>query len=873
MSNSYLDINSEYRNRNLWPIPGEFEIPISQTGLKEKGSALDPVSLAEPIAVWSCNAITTSQPTTFQVAGIITPQQGYGNVGYSQTGNRFTIVFEDPYNNSVQQEIDYFVGLVFWNVTANTFTRISTYRFIGNSQTTPTTYSIALITVSDIVTFSFGDEFIITDDSDLTRSNYPILFVPNGRNQNDAYLNYYLYCESNNDYRQITFYDSVYKYVSSKPWSSISDPTIQQYGNFCIRKEPPLFPLQSEQSQFVSNLSTSDNIIVNINVPCSLSILKDFYKFDFLRIRPYRNTDVDSRIFIGGGSRTTPTKTLIESFDGLTYKTSTTDPFTATIYTAARLGCLSVASNGTGILIAAGSNQPIPSNIITLSKSTDGGKNWTSISNPFVTTINSIDPISYYIIYVKLDVFYKTPIWVAVGQNAGYNALGITTACNCIYSTDLTTWTSSQGAFNFFNTPLYGITYFSSYYIACGLSVAIDNGIAYTKDIKSLDPWTLINLPPNSNNFIGYKIQNNGQTAIVVGRSDKECIWNIYYDPAGSGSFNAVASTDNPFIGGQCNSIAWNGSYWVAVGTTTAVNTIGKSTTVIASSSDGLIWKESTDNPFSGINSTITDINWTGTFWIATGRGTNFGVGTAQSYDANTWTPILSTNSSSDLPNLLDTYNSVSVINSYYTNLSGIYSTNIKSESRQIINYTNIDGIIANFKVYPPYDINTFNEGQFTIEVEQFSYDNAYPFVYIGTLIQQACCYEFELNQLILPNYTLSSGNGSKIAFYPFVYVELYTVPSSIANNAIYSNNPHATRILFKVPIYDVQDPDTTPYVRLVDCNMILTIKYNPNESLYFKVLLPNGDIFNTILPEYYSPEVPNPNTQISALFRYKRVI
>ena len=44
------------------------------------------------------------------------------------------------------------------------------------------------------------------------------------------------------------------------------------------------------------------------------------------------------------------------------------------------------------------------------------------------------------------------------------------------------------------------------------------------------------------------------------------------------------------------------------------------------------------------------------------------------------------------------------------------------------------------------------------------------------------------------------------------------------------------------------------------------------NENLYFKVSLPNGDTFNTILPEFYSPEIPNPNTQISALFRCKRV-
>ena len=49
-------------------------------------------------------------------------------------------------------------------------------------------------------------------------------------------------------------------------------------------------------------------------------------------------------------------------------------------------------------------------------------------------------------------------------------------------------------------------------------------------------------------------------------------------------------------------------------------------------------------------------------------------------------------------------------------------------------------------------------------------------------------------------------------------------------------------------------------------------IKFKPNDNLYFKVMLPNGDIFNTLLPETYSPEIPNSDNQISATFRFTRV-
>ena len=95
MSSGFIDLDSTYRDRNLWPKPGQFEINIAQTGNKEKSNALDPVSLAEPLAVWSCNALTTSAPTTYQVYGRIPSPQQYGNVGYSQNGIELTLLFSN----------------------------------------------------------------------------------------------------------------------------------------------------------------------------------------------------------------------------------------------------------------------------------------------------------------------------------------------------------------------------------------------------------------------------------------------------------------------------------------------------------------------------------------------------------------------------------------------------------------------------------------------------------------------------------------------------------------------------------------------------------------------------------------------------------
>ena len=123
---------------------------------------------------------------------------------------------------------------------------------------------------------------------------------------------------------------------------------------------------------------------------------------------------------------------------------------------------------------------------------------------------------------------------------------------------------------------------------------------------------------------------------------------------------------------------------------------------------------------------------------------------------------------------------------------------------------------------------------------------------------------------LVLPNRILSS--GGKIAFYPYVYVELQNVSTSCTPNIIYSNNPNSTRRLFRAIISDISNPDSTPFIKISGNGMVQTIKFKPNDSFKFGVYLPNGEILNTLFPELLSPSTPNPFIQISALFSLKRL-
>jgi len=173
-----------------------------------------------------------------------------------------------------------------------------------------------------------------------------------------------------------------------------------------------------------------------------------------------------------------------------------------------------------------------------------------------------------------------------------------------------------------------------------------------------------------------------------------------------------------------------------------------------------------------------------------------------------------------------------------------------------------------NRSFYPELAVDTY------FEILNFSYENAVPFVYTGSLVsqQEMVCYEIELVNLILPNSTLTT--GGRIAFYPYVYVELQNVSdaSAGAKNIIYSNNPHATRRLFRAAIDDIPNPLLSPFIKIDGDGMHQTIKFKPNDSFKFGVYLFDGKDFETVEPETYSPLPPNQLIQISALFSMKRL-
>jgi len=209
------------------------------------------------------------------------------------------------------------------------------------------------------------------------------------------------------------------------------------------------------------------------------------------------------------------------------------------------------------------------------------------------------------------------------------------------------------------------------------------------------------------------------------------------------------------------------------------------------------------------------------------------------------------------------------------------------NQARRITNYLYYKDNVTNnyfgvFSVYPGFNVtlplyDTATSTGAKIEILSFSYDNFNPFAYSGSLVSQqdTVCYEIQLLSLTLPNSILAIANGGRNAFYPYVYVQLSNVSTSGASlkNIIYSNNPNSTNVIFRAPVYDTQDPLNTPFTRIDGGGMIQTVKFKPNDNLYFKVTMYTGELYKSNVQEYYSPSIPNPRAQITAVFSIKRII
>ena len=124
-------------------------------------------------------------------------------------------------------------------------------------------------------------------------------------------------------------------------------------------------------------------------------------------------------------------------------------------------------------------------------------------------------------------------------------------------------------------------------------------------------------------------------------------------------------------------------------------------------------------------------------------------------------------------------------------------------------------------------------------------------------------------------NAPILGGGGGRIAFYPYVYVQLENVTAASGRNPtnFYSNNPFASRMTFRVPVTDISDPLLSPFIktariRPVVYHQIQTVRHIPRG----RRISPTARCCRTSIVETVPPAQPNPLAQMSYLFGFRRV-
>ena len=159
----------------------------------------------------------------------------------------------------------------------------------------------------------------------------------------------------------------------------------------------------------------------------------------------------------------------------------------------------------------------------------------------------------------------------------------------------------------------------------------------------------------------------------------------------------------------------------------------------------------------------------------------------------------------------------------------------------------------------------------FACEILPISTDNATSFVNIHSAINSGTIINFSLIHISLPFVPLATKSGGNIRNYPYVYVVLSNISSSMPKFNFASNNPNATSVQFRAT--PTQSSHFQSFAKFSGDGTIQSLQLNPNDSLYFSVLFPDGSVWNSIDEDTQSPQSPNPLLQIAAFFSYQAQI
>ena len=254
-----------------------------------------------------------------------------------------------------------------------------------------------------------------------------------------------------------------------------------------------------------------------------------------------------------------------------------------------------------------------------------------------------------------VTVFYGNGLWVAGGD--GTNTLA--------YSTDGMTWTGSPSSAIFDACDV--VTYNGKW-----MAAGTDNQLAYSSDGIS---WTASVIIDIGTGVQGLAIRNLGTAFVAQTAFDNDT-----YDASGDIIPNRTILNDTNAIPVTTTVTLVEQPGWVAVGI------VPDGSVSIATSTDGVSWTPSTNNPFSGASGSARAVYWNGSYWLAVGQNADRSNCIAISQNGITWTDSVSAGGNN--PFLGGSCNGIAWSGSYWVAVGVDSSGNTIATSSDGINWT-----------------------------------------------------------------------------------------------------------------------------------------------------------------------------------------
>lgn len=329
----YLEITSARRNRNEYPLPAQFEVPLSQSGQKLAVDAVDPVTIASAEARWLGQTFNAKQNATnpnelkVEISSVTISGSGTESIGNSSATITLIVNTQNLATTSGRGALhtieNYYRGAIAGvgdgTVVTTDRRRILKYEFLGDDQAKMIFDSPFSSTITPGTTVLY---IVDPTSLDLPGGRLPYFFVPSSPNISNCYTNYKLYNQTRCQSRRINSFDPV-THLAGVDISKSNVPTTTEGpvigwsadDLFSIRRIDPIScitnldgDISNNKTTFRSfNLTTADADNIGNKLRLSGS---------FLEVQ--QNQDIGSLVFQGGGNflTTVQLRALSNSDDG-----------------------------------------------------------------------------------------------------------------------------------------------------------------------------------------------------------------------------------------------------------------------------------------------------------------------------------------------------------------------------------------------------------------------------------------------------------------------------------------------------------------------------------------------------------------------------